>query len=166
MAHKGPIRQWDYLAVGTIVPSTGEGALQTSCALCGGDAWLEPRGALFTAPNDAAVVCDACGDREAPDAMVLVRQLRECRELTATVAGATLETDAWASMCPICQREQEPDEQVEEGCWHVVDVEYGRAVCSDCLTKVDGRLVQLVDALERRERANRMFHEADPHVKH
>jgi len=166
MPNIGPIRHWDYLAVGTIVPAPGGGALQTSCALCGRDAWIEPRGAVYTAPHDAAVVCDACAAREAPDAMALVRQLRSRREFTATVAGATLETDAWASLCPICHREQDPDERVDEGCWHVVDAEYGRAVCSDCLPKIEPPLIKLVEALERLEQTNRMFKSIDPNVKH
>ncbi len=166
MAHKGPIRTWDYLAVGTIIPAAGGARIPASCALCGREAWIDPSGALYTAPNDAAVVCDACGDREAPEAMALVRQLRSCRPFTATVGGASLENDVWAFMCPVCYREQEPDERIEGGCWHIVDNEHGRQVCSDCLTRVDPALVKLIEALEQLERRNQAFASIDPRVKH
>jgi hypothetical protein len=166
MAHTGPIRSWDYLAVGTIVPASGGERAQTSCALCGGDAWMDPKGALYTAPNDCAVVCDACGDREAPQAMALVRQLRSFTIFTATVAGASLETDAWALLCPICYREQEPDDHLIDGCWHAVDLEHGRAICSDCITKIDPALVSVIEALEQLERYNRIFNSIDSEMKH
>lgn len=166
MAHKGPIRSWDYLAVGNIVPAPGGKRIAASCALCGQDAWIDPRGALYTAPRDCTVVCDACGDREAPDAMVLVRQLRTCGELTAAVAGASLDIDSWASMCPLCHREQDPDERIDDGCWRVVDALHGRAVCSDCLPRIDSALVALIEALERLDRSNQMFGSVDSDVKH
>jgi hypothetical protein len=165
-AHHGPIRSWDYLAISTIVPTPDGERVAAPCALCGRDAWIDPKGALYTAPNDGAVVCDDCGDREAPEAMALVRQLRACAPFTATVGGASLEGDNWAFMCPVCYREQEADERVDEGCWRIVDAAYGRPVCSACLPKMAPALIELAEALERLERANQAFGSLDSHVTH
>ena len=61
MAHKGPIQAWDYLAISTIVPSLKGERISAPCALCREDAWIDPKGALYTAPRNCSVVCDACG---------------------------------------------------------------------------------------------------------
>ena len=73
--------------------------------------------------------CDACGDREAPGLMPLVRALREEAEYTITVRGASFEHDAAAWTCPWCGREWETS---PSDSWHVVDVTRGRPVCEQC----------------------------------
>ena len=86
--------------------------------------------------------------------------------MTATVAGASLETDAWASMCPLCHLEREADEGIDEGCWHIVDAQHGRAVCSACLARLDPALARLIQALEQLEQRNRLFESMNQQVKH
>ena len=161
-----PIRTWDYLAVGNIVPAVGGSRIAAACAVCRQDAWIDPKGALYTAPRVCEIVCDPCGDRHAPDSMALVRQLRACDRLTAAVGGADPDADPWALMCPVCYREQAPEERIDDGCWRVVDAEFGRQVCSDCLPKIDGALVRLTKSLEDLERRHRLFDSADPEVMH
>jgi len=166
MDPRGPIQSWHYLAIGNVVPAAPARQLSTSCALCGRDTLLDPRGALYTAPNGVSVVCDACGDREAPDEMALVRQLRRCEGLTAAVTAATLDHDVWALVCPICHREQDPDDCADDGSWRVVDAVNGRQVCADCVPKVDPALLRLAAALDRLESRNRLFDTFDPKVRH
>jgi hypothetical protein len=153
MADRTPTQQWDYLEVGTLVPAQKD-QLYGPCALCRCQALLDNRGALFTGPENCQVVCDQCGEREAPEALALVRRLRTCVEFTVTVGGARPHLDVEATACPVCRRDH--DGAFRRG-WHIVDATHGRSVCPACVATLDPALRSLTEALEAHGRHNDMF---------
>src|SRR5262245_56906702 len=119
MNDRTAIQDWDYLSVSNIVPLPPDvSPVVAPCGLCGTATRFDGRGALFTGPRTCEILCDACGDREAPALMALVRRLRAGAIYTVTATGARIDEDALAWSCPVCHQER-PD--APKG-WHVVDV--------------------------------------------
>jgi hypothetical protein len=112
------------------------------CARCREQMTVSGAGELFT--EDCDPVCDACGEKDAPEAMKIARALRARAddEFTISVGGARIDEDELAWNCAVCQCDIADDDEIFKG-WHVVDQQHGRPVCRSCVSVVDDSLREL-----------------------